>query len=150
MQSSGTPVKILVKTEVNRDGKEEIFELTVFGKYYRKNNTTYFIYDEVMEHGNVHTVVKMTESEEPRVQISRKGAVNMRLFFQENKVMTGTYKTNIANFKAETGTEKIHFEWDDERKEGIMMIKYHFFMQDVEVGTYKLEFTFKEDQVCVS
>ena len=46
MPSNGTPVKISTTIKINRDGKREKYELIVFGQWFRKDQTTYLIYDE--------------------------------------------------------------------------------------------------------
>lgn len=146
MESSGTPVKITMATHIHRDDHQEDFELILFGQYYKKNRSSYFIYDEVWEKGKTHTIVKYVDGMIPEVQILRKGALNMRLFFKENEVMKGSYKTNIGTFTVGTSTNVLDYYWDDETKSGKMKLNYHFFIEQIEVGTYELLFTFKEEK----
>lgn len=146
MKTSGIPVKITLDTHINRDGHHEDFELIVFGQYYKKDGTSYFIYDEIWEKGKTHTIVKYIDGEVPEVQILRTGAMNMRLFFRENEIMKGSYKTNIGMFTVEASTAALEYDWDEELKQGQMTINYHFFIEQIEVGTYQLQFTFKEEK----
>ncbi|AWI13934.1 MULTISPECIES: DUF1934 domain-containing protein [Bacillaceae] len=146
MKTSGTPVKITLDIHINRDGHHEDFEFIVFGHYYKRNATSYYIYDEVWENGKTHTIVKYIDGKVPEVQILRTGTLNMRLFFKENEVMKGSYKTNIGTFKVETSTKDLEYDWDEQMKQGKMNINYHFFIEQIEVGTYQLQFTFKEEK----
>ncbi|MBU5341554.1 MULTISPECIES: DUF1934 domain-containing protein [Bacillaceae] len=146
MKTSGTPVKITLDIHINRDGHLEDFEFIVFGHYYKRNGTSYYIYDEVWENGKTHTIVKYINGKVPEVQILRTGTLNMRLFFKENEVMKGSYKTNIGTFKVETSTKDLEYDWDEQMKQGKMNINYHFFIEQIEVGTYQLQFTFKEEK----
>lgn len=146
MKTSGTPVKITLDIHINRDGHLEDFEFIVFGHYYKRNGTSYYIYDEVWENGKTHTIVKYINGKVPEIQILRTGTLNMRLFFKENEVMKGSYKTHIGTFKVETSTKDLEYDWDEQMKQGKMNINYHFFIEQIEVGTYQLQFTFKEEK----
>lgn len=139
-------MKITLDIHINRDGHLVDFEFIVFGHYYKRNGTSYYIYDEVWENGKTHTIVKYINGKVPEVQILRTGTLNMRLFFKENEVMKGSYKTNIGTFKVETSTKDLEYDWDEQMKQGKMNINYHFFIEQIEVGTYQLQFTFKEEK----
>lgn len=147
MPSNGTPVKISTTIKINRDGKREKYELIVFGQWFRKDQTTYLIYDEYYEKkGKIHTVIKFTEGQIPQAQIIRKGSLNMMMYFKEKEIMGGTYKTEVGHFKIKTITKKLTFQQDDEAKTGTIKINYDFYMEELEVGSYQLQFNFKEDK----
>lgn len=146
MKTAGTPVKINVQTKIDRDGQKEDFELIVFGQFYIKNESSYLIFDEIWEKGKVHTIVKHLVPQtgtSPEVQVLRRGAMNMRLFFKENELMSGTYKTDVGTFKVETSTVQMDYNWNEEKKSGELNVDYHFFIEQIEVGTYQLKFTFE-------
>ncbi|MCU9613337.1 DUF1934 domain-containing protein [Caldibacillus lycopersici] len=145
MTTAGTPVKIELQTKITQNGELDTFELIVFGQYYQKGNTSYLIYDEVLETGNVHTVIKF--SEQGGSQIIRKGALNMRLAFHLDEDKGGSYKTDIGTLLLTTNTQRLKFRWDSEQKQGTLDIKYYLFMEQMEVGTYQLSFKFKEDTI---
>lgn len=144
MSSAGVPVKIKLLTNINQDGQEDTFELIVFGRYYIKGDTSYLIYDEVMEKGSVHTIVKFNEES---AQISRRGALNMKLSFHKKEKRGGTFNTDIGTLILGTATQKLTYQWDETEKQGNMNLKYKFFMEEMEVGTYHLSFEFKEDTI---
>jgi uncharacterized beta-barrel protein YwiB (DUF1934 family) len=131
------PVKINVKTTIDH---EETFELVLFGQYYKKENASYLQYEEVMEEGSVRTIVKMTPGEG---LILRSGAVKMRLPFQVNRKMNGSYEMPFGRFETTTKTKKIEHSFDN--GQGRIDILYDFTMQGSPAGTYHLEITFQED-----
>ncbi|WP_033827480.1 DUF1934 domain-containing protein [Bacillus andreraoultii] len=146
MKTAGTPVKINLQTKIDRDGQKEDFELIVFGQFYIKNQSSYLIFDEIWEKGKVHTIVKhivQQDGTNSEVQVLRRGAMNMRLFFKENELMSGTYKTDVGTFTVETSTVEMDYHWNEEKKSGEMKVNYHFFIEQIEVGTYELKFTFE-------
>jgi len=144
VSKTGLPVRIELKTEIKQNHDVDTFELTVFGQYYQKGETTYLIYDEVNENGTIHTVVKYHP--ENGAQILRKGALNMRLSYQKGKMMTGLYQTNVGNFHLGTDTKELNFLWNDTNKIGTLQINYNFYIESQEVGKYTLSFKFKEER----
>lgn len=148
MPATGAPVKISTTINIkHRDGNREKYELMVFGQYYKKGKTSYLIYDEFLEKkGKVHTVVKFSENEIAEAKIIRKGSLNMMLSFKQREVMGGTYNTDIGHFRIKTNTKKLAFKWDEEAREGNLNINYDFYMEELEVGSYQIQFNFKEDK----
>lgn len=141
MEKLGIPVKINMKTTITRDLTDnEQFELTVFGNYVQKDNTAYLIYEEVLEKGQVRTIVKYRENE--GVTISRKGTINMHLSFVKDEQKSGQYRTDIGNFLLHTNTDELAFSWNAEENAGQLHLAYHFFMEEEHVGFYRMDFQF--------
>ena len=93
------PVKITVKTVIRNGQDKEAYELTTFGQYYKKTNSTFLRYEEIMEEDlAINTVVKISSQEG---SILRNGAVKMRLPFQKNKTLTGSYDSPIWGIRDE-------------------------------------------------
>jgi uncharacterized beta-barrel protein YwiB (DUF1934 family) len=128
------PMKIKVKTTID---EQETFELTVFGRYYQKENASYLQYEEVLEEGTVRTIVKMAPDS---ALILRGGAVKMRLPFQLNVKQRGSYELPFGVFETMTLAKRIV------HSEGLIDILYDFSMQGSPGGTYHLEITFQEDE----
>ena len=141
--SFSCPVKITLKTKVIQDQINESYEFIVFGRYYEKENASYLIYDEILENGTIHTTVKIKDDQ---VLIIRKGAINMRQTFKKDHLMSGTFETGLGTFILTTNTRRLDFNWDEVQKKGILNINYQLIMEQVDVGTYHLSFTFKEEK----
>ena len=127
------PVKIKVKTTIDQ---QETFELTVFGRYYKKEKASFLRYEEVMEEGSVRTLVKVGADE---ALILRKGAVKMRLPFKLQQTVRGNYEMPFGLFETTTTTKRIEF------KDNLIDIVYDFTMQGKPSGTYHLEISFQEE-----
>ena len=128
------PVKIKVKTTID---EQETFELTVFGRYYQKDQASFLQYEEVLEEGTVRTIVKVAKDE---ALILRGGAVKMRLPFRLHKKLRGSYEVPFGTFETLTMAKRI------KHTDGLIDILYDFTMQGSPTGTYHLEITFQEDQ----
>jgi uncharacterized beta-barrel protein YwiB (DUF1934 family) len=131
------PVKINVKTTIDR---QETFELHVFGRYSQKGNADFLQYEEVMEEGNVRTIVKMAAEE---ALILRGGAVKMRLPFELNRKLNGSYELPFGQFAIVTKAKKMNYS--HENGKGRFEIVYDFLMEGSSQGTYHLEIVFQEE-----
>lgn len=128
------PVKIKVKTTIDQ---QETFELLTFGRYSQKDGATFLRYEEVQEEGTVRTIVKAAGS---TALILRGGAVKMRLPFELNRKLRGSYELPFGVFETVTLAKRI------EHTEGRIEILYDFAMQGEHAGTYHLEITYQEDR----
>lgn len=135
---SEIPVKISVKTTIDQ---QETFELTVFGRYFQKENASFLQYEEAMEEGNVRTIVKMAAEEG---LILRSGAVKMRLPFQVNRRLNGSYELPFGQFKTVTTARRMDYSF--EKGEGRFDVLYDFTMEGSPGGTYHLEIAFQEEK----
>jgi len=126
-----TPVKVKVKTVINK----EPFELTAFGRYSEKGDSTYLQYDEMMPEGTIHTTVKLKNGE---VLILRKGAVDMRLHFITNKKTPGTIHTEHGLMLTEADTKKVTID------ESQVEVRYDLSIQGSYAGTYHMNIQYEE------
>lgn len=131
------PVKINVKTTIDR---QETFELTVFGRYFQKGNADFLQYEEVIEEGNVRTIVKMAQNE---ALILRGGALKMRLPFELNRKLNGSYELPFGQFGTETKARRMDYSYENGK--GRFEILYDFSMEGSPQGTYHLEIVFQEE-----
>ena len=136
-------VKITVNTTITNDSEKETYELIAFGQYIQKTSSVFLRYDELMEEGTAKTVVKVSEREG---SIVRNGAVDMRLPFQMNKTLVGSYKTPYGVLDMETTATRISHEFDYGLKKGLINIFYDLTMLGNHAGTYHLSITFEEDE----
>ena len=139
------PVKITVNTTISNDDGKETYELITFGQYIRKIGSTYLRYEEVMEEGTIQTIVKMG-SQGQEGSILRKGPIDMRLSFQKNKTLRGSYKTPLGNFHMKTSTSRITCEYNADLRKGEIDLLYDLSMQGSHAGTYHLMITFEEEK----
>ena len=137
------PVKITVNTTISDGENKETYELTTFGEYYHKTNSIYLRYQEYSEEGDIQTTVKMGEREG---SILRNGAIKMRLLFQKNKSLLGSYTSPFGLFEMKTKTSRIDFEFDEAVRKGSIDLLYNLTMQGSHAGTYHLLITFEEDK----
>jgi len=131
------PVKINVKTTID---DQETFELLLFGQYYEKENASFLQYEEVLEEGSVRTIVKMAPGQG---LILRSGAVKMRLPFQLNRKMNGSYEMPFGRFETTTTTKSLMHSY--EKGNGFIDILYDFTLQGSPADTYHLVITFQEE-----
>jgi uncharacterized beta-barrel protein YwiB (DUF1934 family) len=140
------PVKISLKTSIFQDGVREEYELIAFGRFHKKDGIYYLKYDEIIDSGTIHTTVKIKEDE---VLILRSGSLNMRQAYKRDRLMSGTFETELGTFYLTTNTKELDFQWDPDLKKGTLKIHYGLIMEQVDVGTYRLTFTFQEDEKAV-
>jgi uncharacterized beta-barrel protein YwiB (DUF1934 family) len=132
------PMKIHVKTTIDQD---ETFELTVFGTYFEKGNGAYLKYEEAMEEGSVRTIVKMAAN---GALILRGGAIKMRLPFEVNRKMNGSYEMPFGQFATVTKTKNIDYSYENGK--GFFGVLYDFSMEGGPTSTYRLEIAFQEEK----
>jgi uncharacterized beta-barrel protein YwiB (DUF1934 family) len=131
-------VKISVKTTIDQD---ETFELMVFGTYFEKGNAAYLRYEEAMEEGSVRTIVKMGTDE---ALILRGGAIKMRLPFELNRKLNGSYEMPFGQFATVTNAKSIDYSYENGK--GHFGVVYDFSMEGAEASTYQLEIAFQEEK----
>lgn len=143
LQTEQLPVKITVNTTIHNGSEKETYELVTFGHYYKKTSSVFLRYEEVLEEGKIQTVVKISGQEG---SLLRSGAVKMRIPFQKNKRLTGSYETPYGLFELSTVTSKIQHSFDEEFKKGEFSFLYRLTMQGSDAGTYQLTIRFEEEQ----
>lgn len=137
------PVKIKVKTDIRNGKEKETYELTTFGRYYKKGNTFYLQYEEVMEEqGTIKTIVKMSDADS---LILRSGGIKMRLPFLMNKSLRGSYETPYGVLEMVTLTKRLEHFYNEEKGYGSFDILYELNMQGSKAGTYHMTIIFEED-----
>ena len=77
------------------EGVEPVEVVTV-ADYYRKENSHYLIYDEVLEgiEGKIKNIIKVKEHV---LEVTKKGLANVHMVFEENKKNVTYYTTPFGN-----------------------------------------------------
>ncbi|OIU66428.1 DUF1934 domain-containing protein [Rossellomorea aquimaris] len=141
--SESTPVKIHLKTTITVGEESDAFELVSFGRYYEKGDAFFLKYDEVQEEGTTHTIVKVTDTQ---ALILRSGAVKMRMVFNEEEEMNGSYESELGTLLLTTKTKKLSHTKNLSRTEGDFNLSYELIMQGSPVGDYEMSINFKEEE----
>lgn len=135
------PVKVTVTTAIQDGEQQEAFELTTFGRYYKKGRSSYLQYDETMEEGLVHTTVKAAENE---VLILRSGAIKMRLHLSQDKKTPGNYHSPYGLLQTEADTREVDIAMDSSN--GRIKVLYDLAIQGAHAGTYHMNIDYKEER----
>ncbi len=136
------PVKIHLTTVIRLDNEEEKYELTVFGRHYRKKNAVFLKYDEVQEDGTTHTVVKISKDE---ALILRSGHIKMRLRFRMSEELEGSHESSYGSLFLTTKTKHLKHQQSEDTCEGQFSLIYDLYMQGTQAGQYEMKIDYKED-----
>lgn len=92
---------------VNEENAEALETITP-AEYYKKNNSHYVIYEEVME-GFSDTTKNIIKFRDSLVEVTKKGLVNVHMVFEENKKNMTSYATPYGNILIgiDTGTIEV-------------------------------------------
>jgi uncharacterized beta-barrel protein YwiB (DUF1934 family) len=143
LNNESTPVKIHLKTNITIGDESDAFELVSFGRYYEKGDAFFLKYDEVQEEGTTHTIVKVTDEQ---ALILRSGAVKMRMLFNEEEEMSGSYESELGTLLLTTKTKKLSHTKNLNKTEGDFNLSYELMMQGSSVGDYEMSINFKEEE----
>ncbi|WP_425383195.1 DUF1934 domain-containing protein [Rossellomorea oryzaecorticis] len=143
LNNESTPVKIHLKTNITIGDESDSFELVSFGRYYEKGDAFFLKYDEVQEEGTTHTIVKVTDEQ---ALILRSGAVKMRMLFNEEEEMSGSYESELGTLLLTTKTKKLSHTKNLSKTEGDFNLSYELIMQGSSVGDYEMSINFKEEE----
>jgi len=114
-----------------------------FGQYYKKENARFLQYNEEMEEGSVKTIIKISDKDG---LILRSGAVKMRLPFQMNKKLRGSYDTRYGVFETATLTKRLAHQFNEQTDSGSIELLYEMSIQGAHSGTYHLVITFQKEE----
>ena len=125
--SGAMPVKISVKTTIRNGQDQETYELLHLVSISKRSSSAFLRYEEITEENeSIQTTVKMAEGEG---SILRNGAVKMRLPFQKNKHLTGSYESPYGTLEMETKTSRISHMFNENVKKGEIDLLYDLKMQ---------------------
>lgn len=98
------------------DSDVEKIETIMPGSYYEKNGSHYVLYDEIME-GFSEPVKNRIKFGEHALELTRSGAVNVHMIFEENRKNMTSYNTPYGNILIGIDTRKIHITQESDRIE---------------------------------
>lgn len=142
MTDEQVPVKIWVKTDVAHEGEKETFELSLFGRLFQKDGSTFLKYDEVQDEGVVHTIVKLADA---NALILRSGALKMRMIFEEGQLLNGSYESQYGTLLVTTDTKTFTHK-TDRTGTGRAELVYKLLMQGDAVGTYTMNIHYELEE----
>ncbi|MDE7339508.1 MAG: DUF1934 domain-containing protein [Lachnospiraceae bacterium] len=96
------------------DSDVEKIETIMPGSYYEKNGSHYVLYDEIME-GFSEPVRNRIKFGEHVLELTRSGAVNVHMIFEENRKNMTSYNTPYGNILIGIDTRKIHITQESDR-----------------------------------
>lgn len=96
------------------DSDVEKIETIMPGNYYEKNGSHYVLYDEIME-GIPEPVKNRIKFSEHALELTRNGAVNVHMIFEENRKNMTSYNTPYGNILIGIDTRKIHIAQESDR-----------------------------------
>ena len=98
------------------DGSEEDTEIETVtsAEYYKKNNSHYVIYEEAFEgfEGTTKNILKFKDNS---LDLTKKGLVNVHMFFEENKKNMTNYSTPYGDILIGIDASKIRMQEEEEK-----------------------------------
>lgn len=136
-----TPVKVHIHTTIWSEDDKQTIELTVLGRLYKKETSSFLQYEEVHEEGKMNIIIKFTKNE---VFIMRNGLFKMRMHFRERERLKGTYETPYGNLTILTKTKRINHEFDEKSSIGTIDLLYDLHMEGSPKNTHHLQVNYEE------
>lgn len=98
---------------VNEEGAEALETITP-AEYYKKNESHYVIYEEVMEgfEASTRNIIKFKGSQ---VEVTKKGLMNVHMVFEEKKKNMTSYVTPYGNILIGIDTDDVNVEEEEDR-----------------------------------
>lgn len=86
--------------------ENEPLELITAGEYYFRNNTHYFLYDEMMEGftGPTHNMIKIRPG---LMEVRKRGVVNVHMIFEKDKKNVAFYKTPLGTLEMDITATRV-------------------------------------------
>lgn len=99
-------IKVL-GTQSNAEGEKNEIELITEGKYYKKNNCYYLVYEESELSGMEGSTTTLKIEGKNKVSMQRFGTMASKLVFEEGKNYSSQYCTEFGNFELDIFTKKL-------------------------------------------
>lgn len=95
------------------EGSENL-ETTTRAEYYKKNDTHYIMYEEIVE-GFQNGIKSMIKFNDKTMSLTKKGVVNAHLVFEENKKNITNYQTPYGELFVGIDTRQIQMKEEEDR-----------------------------------
>lgn len=139
IKDTGYMTKDIIITIIGRQTiEQETNETKVVADavYYNKNGHHYVLYDELPDSGP-HTVHNRLKFDEHTLEMSKKGGLTARLFFETGERHRSEYGTPVGPMQMETVTGKYTLVESEDRIE--VFLQYRIHMNGCEVSEHALE-----------
>ncbi|WP_425446247.1 DUF1934 domain-containing protein [Dethiothermospora halolimnae] len=100
------------------DGEKNDIELTTLGKFYKKNDIYYIVYDE-SELSGMEGSTTTLKIEGSKISMKRFGNNNSKLTFEQGKKHRTSYQTPYGNMLMEVVTRTVDLDISDKGKGNI-------------------------------
>jgi uncharacterized beta-barrel protein YwiB (DUF1934 family) len=127
------------------EGDESTITLVTEGKYYKKNNAYYLLYEESAISGMEGTTTSI-KAEAGRVVLNRMGTLQFRQVFEMGQPYRGVYLTSTGFFDVQVLPSRVTVDLDSSG--GSIQLEY-----DIEVDNQRLGFNILNimvEELCVA
>lgn len=123
------------------DMDEDNIETVVEAEYFKKNDSHYLLYEEMME-GFSKPTRNRIKFKGNILELSRQGILNAHMVFEENKKHMTDYVTPYGNLLLGIDTGKV---WMEERENYIhVIVEYKIEIGDEPISTNKIELQIRQ------
>lgn len=91
----------------------EPVEVVMAGQYYKKNEKHYLIYDEMMA-GFESSTRNIMKFDEKKMEVRKKGLINVQMIFEENKKNVSYYQTPFGMVNMGVAATRIKIDEQDD------------------------------------
>lgn len=122
------------------DQEPEPVEVVMAGQYYKKNERHYLIYDEMME-GFENSTRNIMKFNDKKMEVSKKGLINVQMIFEENKKNLSYYQTPFGMVNMGVAATRIKI---DEQEDTIdVLVDYALDMNESYVADCTIAMTIR-------
>jgi uncharacterized beta-barrel protein YwiB (DUF1934 family) len=135
-------VSVTVQSEIKMGDDAEKHHTHTDGMLIQKGEATYLQYKEEIEGaGSVKNVIKITND---GILILRSGSVSMKQKFLIGQTTKGMYDSPYGQLWMETNTDKMNFRYNQQKKEGDLLLSYGLVLQGEDTGKHTIKISFQE------
>ena len=116
--------------QINLNGSDNV-EVTTVGTYYYKNGKHYIYYEEILDctEPPIKNWIKIYDQ---KVEVCKRGASNVQMFFETGKKSTSLYKTPFGTIEIGICAQEIEFHETEEKMK--LELRYDLEMNAEDVG----------------
>lgn len=116
--------------QINLNGSDNV-EVTTVGTYYYKNGKHYIYYEEILDctEPPIKNWIKIYDQ---KVEVCKRGASNVQMFFETGKKSTSLYKTPFGTIEIGICAQEIEFHETEEKMK--LELRYDLEMNGEYVG----------------
>src|SRR5699024_3768785 len=129
--------------QINLNGSDNV-EVTTVGTYYYKNGKHYIYYEEILDctEPPIKNWIKIYDQ---KVEVCKRGASNVQMFFETRKKSTSLYKTPFGTIEIGICAQEIEFHETEEKMK--LELRYDLEMNGEYVGDSFIYMTVEAKQI---